>query len=183
SFSKGRAKLKPDERMCHGTKDAKLSVVEFSDFECPHCLAALPVVESLVKGGKAKVCWLPFPLAFPHSQLTAQAALFARDGGKFWPVHDALFEQQMTMAPEVIHSVLTKNGLNVADFKKAVASGKYTAEINGAKDSGRAGGVSSTPTLFLEGRRYDLPLTPELLEHTVDDEREWQANNRGWAAD
>ncbi len=184
AFGQSRAGFKADERMCQGPKDAKVTLVEFSDFECPHCLAALPVLEGFVKqNGKVRLCWRPFPLSFPHSQQTAQAALFARDNGKFWAVHDALFERSMGMSPEAIAQALTANGLSVADFKKAVASGKYTEELTSSKEQGKAAGVDSTPSLFFNGRKLNLPLTQELLTHTTDDELEWQGNKGAWAAE
>ncbi len=182
SFGQGRSDLKIDERQCQGPKDAKVTIVEFSDFECPHCVAALPLVEGFVKqSGKVRLCWRPFPLLFPHSQLTAQAALFARDGGKFWQVHDGLFEKSFGMTPEAIHEVLTQAGLSVADFKKAVASGKYTQELNTSKETGKGAGVDSTPSLFFNGRKLNLPLSSELLAHTTDDELEWISNKGAWA--
>jgi protein-disulfide isomerase len=182
TFNKPRATFKVDERTCQGAKDAKVTLVEFSDFECPFCAAARPLLEEFVKGkSTVRLCWAPFPLSqHPHSTIAGQAALYARDGGKFWAVHDALFEAQLSMSPETIRGILTKAGLDVKAFDKAAAANKYVDELNASKDAGKTAGVDSTPSLFINGRKYVLGLQPEALNAAIDDELEWAAGNNAW---
>lgn len=183
-FSRTRASFKIDERTCSGPKDAKVTMVEFSDFECPFCAAARPILEEFVKAHPTmRLCWAAFPLPMhPNATLAGQAVLFARDNGKFWAMHDALFEAQLSMSPETIHALVQKVGLDVKAFDKAVAANKWVDELNASKDAGRAAGVGSTPSIFLNGRAYQLGLAPEMLSATLDDELDWLAGHNAWPA-
>lgn len=182
TFGKGRATLKVDERTCQGPKDAKVTLVEFSDFECPFCAAARPLLEDAVKARpSARLCWAPFPLQqHPHSQLAGQAALFARDNGKFWPMHDALFDAQLSMSEATIKGLVTKLGLDLKAFEKAVAANKYVDELNASREAGKLAGVDSTPSLYVNGRKFSLGLSGDTLSLTIDDELEWLAGNSAW---
>lgn len=182
AFAAKRAKLPIDERVCTGTKDAKVTVLEFSDFECPACAAVRPMVEGLAKTKtNARLCWSPFPLPMhAHATLAGQAALFARDGGKFWQMHDALFENQNNLSDESIRDLVKKLGLDVTAFNKAVTAGKYVDEMNASKEAGHAAGVDGTPTVFINGRKYTLGFSIESLSTAIDDEAEWVAGNNAW---
>jgi protein-disulfide isomerase len=184
-FRAERAKLPVDPKLCLGSPTAKVTLVEFSDFECPYCAAARPLLEDFAKSNpNIRFCYSPFPLQGHANALPAgQAALFARDFGKFWQIHDALFENQMSLSPTVIRQLLTKAGLNAAEYDKAVAKDKYLDELNASKAVGKAAGVDSTPALYVNGRKFTLPINPETLGHAVEDELEWMANNGNWASD
>lgn len=181
-FSKGRAPFKPDDRQCLGNKDAKVTLVEFSDFECPYCAAARPVLEDFVKGRpNVRLCMMPFPLQQHANALYAgQAVLFARDAGKFWPVHDALFDHQLSLGEDVIKRLLTRQGLDVKAFEKAVESKKYLGELEASKEAGKKAGVESTPSLYVNGRKFQLGLSVESLSLAVDDELDWLTGNSAW---
>lgn len=185
-FNKARAAFKPDERQCLGPKDAKVTMVEFSDFECPACAAARPILEDYVKqraasGNTLRLCWMAYPLPMhPHAMYAGQAALFARDGGKFWQLHDALFDNQLSISEDFIKQLVTKQGLDVKAFEKAVASKKYLEEIEAMKDAGKKAGVDSTPSIYLNGRKYTLGLSADSLSLAVDDELEWMTGNSAW---
>ncbi len=185
SFSERRASFKVDDRQCFGAKDAPVTLVEYSDFECPFCAVARPMLQDLVKARKtARVCFAPFPLSgHPNAMPAAQAALFARDKGKFWEMHDLLFENQMTLSPTEIRRLASTLGLDPRELGKATDAGKYVDELNASKDAGKAAGVDHTPSVYVNGRLLNLGLSPVMLEHTVDDELEWQANKGAWAAD
>jgi glutaredoxin len=182
SFLKARADFKVDERQCQGPKDAKVTLVEFSDFECPYCAAARPVLEAFVKSKpQTRLCMMPFPLQMhPNAMLAGQAALFARDQGKFWAVHDALFDNQLSLSESFIRQLVGKHGLDVKAFEKAVAAGKYVDELNASKEAGRQAGVESTPSVYINGRKHSLPLNADALSLAVDDELEWLAGNHAW---
>ncbi|MHB8878483.1 MAG: DsbA family protein [Myxococcaceae bacterium] len=185
SFPDKRASFKLDERMCMGPKDAPVTLVEFSDFECPFCNLARPMLEEFVKGRKnVRLCFGPFPLAGHANAIPAgQAALFARDKGKFWAMHDALFENQLSLSPGEIKRLAAGLGLDPAELGKAMDSGRYVDELNASKEAAKAAGVDSTPSLFVNGRRLKLGMSPTILEHTVFDELEWMANKGAWTAD
>jgi protein-disulfide isomerase len=184
-FNKARATFKPDERQCLGPKDAKVTMVEFSDFECPACAAARPILEEYVKQrsqtGTLRLCWMAYPLPMhPHAVLAGQAALFARDAGKFWQVHDALFDNQLSISEAFIRQLVAKQGLDAKAFDKAVAGKKYLDEIEAMKEAGKKAGVDSTPSIYLNGRKYTLGLSAESLSLAVDDELDWMTGNSAW---
>lgn len=182
AFNRPRAALKVDERTCLGPKDAKVTVVEFSDFECPFCAAARPLVEELPKTKpNVRVCWAPFPLQqHPNATLAGQAALFARDAGKFWAMHDALFDAQLSMSEATIKGLVTKLGLDLKAFEAAVKANAYVDELTASKEAGKAAGVDSTPSLYVNGRKFALGLSGDTLSLTVDDELDWLAGSSAW---
>ncbi len=185
SFSEPRVKFEPDPRMCMGAQNAKVTLVEFSDFECPYCAAARPILESFAKGNPdVRFCFAPFPLqGHPNALPAAQAALFAREKGKFWELHDALFENQRVLGREKILELGGEVGLNKGELAKAIDSGAYLEELQRMKELGRTAGVDATPSVYVNGRKLVLPLGSETLRHTVEDELEWSANGGAWAKD
>jgi protein-disulfide isomerase len=182
SFGQKRIGFKIDERTCRGPKDARVTIVEFSDFECPYCGAAKPMLEELQKlRPQVRLCWMPFPLSLhPNAIPAGQAALFARDHGKFWAMHDALFENQLSLSEPFIKDLAKKQGLDVNELSKAMAAGKYKDELEASKEAGKAAGVDSTPSIFLNGRKMTLPISMDSLLTTVDDELEWAQANGAW---
>jgi protein-disulfide isomerase len=184
SFPAKRFNPTVDPRQCTGPADAKVTLVEYSDFECPFCAAARPLLESFAKeNGKVRLCWAPYPLSnHPNAMPSANAALYARDHGKFWEMHDALFENQINLSPEFIVQLGVKLGLDGKELQKAISTGAYNTALTESKDFARKAGVESTPTIFINGRQHRLSIDKETLTHAVDDELEWSAN-KGWAPD
>jgi protein-disulfide isomerase len=186
SFRESRKSFRPDDRMCLGSKDAKVTLVEFSDFECPHCAAARPILEKFARDNPstARLCFAPFPLAgHSNAEPAARAALLARDKGKFWELHDLLFENQARLNQEVIRTLAAKVNLASNELSKTVDSPRYAAELQEWKEAGRKAGVDSTPTLYVNGRKLNLALTADTLERTLQDEMEWISNRGRWAPD
>ena len=181
-FNKSRATFKPDERQCTGGKDAKVTLVEFSDFECPFCAAARPILEDYVKQrASVRLCWMAYPLPqHPNALFAGQAALFARDAGKFWAMHDALFDNQLSLSEDFIRGLLSKQGLDVKAFEKVLASKKYLEELESSKEAGKKASVESTPSIFVNGRKYPLGLNVESLSLAVYDELDWLTGNSAW---
>ncbi len=182
SFSAKRTAFKPDERMCVGPVTARVTLVEFSDFECPYCAAARPMLEDAVKARKdVRFCYQPFPLSgHAHAIPAAQAALFARDNGRFWPMHDALFENQLSLSESFIKDLAKKQGLDVNALGKAMAAGKYVDELTASKELGKVAGVDSTPSLYLNGRKLTLMISVDSLAAAIDDELEWSDGKNTW---
>jgi protein-disulfide isomerase len=186
SFREPRVELKVDPRMCMGDGNAPVTMAEFSDFECPYCAQARPLLEEFAKKNPTQVrfCFLPFPLPGHANALpAAQAALWARDQGKFWEMHDALFAHQENLAPAALPAIADKIGLPGAKLKAALEAGTYKQELEGFRASGRAANVQGTPAIFFNGRSYKLGLDPGQLSQSLEDELEWRAHGSKWAAD
>ncbi|WNG38749.1 thioredoxin domain-containing protein [Archangium minus] len=188
AFRAPRKTFDVDPRMCMGDAKAPVTLVEFSDFECPYCGKARPVLESFAKKNPSKLrfCNVPFPLPIhPNAVPAGQAVLWARDQGKFWEMHDALFENAQNLSQASIVALANKIGLKGAELQKALQAGTYAKELEKYKSMGNAANIRGTPSLFFNGRYFDLQmgLTEETLNHTLDDELEWRANRNAWAAD
>lgn len=180
-FRDGRQTFKVDERQCRGK--GPVTLVEFSDFECPHCAILRPALEKFAddNASRVKLCWMSFPLTqHPNSMPAAQAALLARDRGKLWPVHDAIFDNQGRLSPEVIQEILVKAGVPAADWRKAQAEKTYRDQVENQRSAGISAGVNATPTVFVNGRKLDLAPAPEILAITVEDELDWQKTHGTW---
>ncbi|MBJ6761860.1 thioredoxin domain-containing protein [Myxococcaceae bacterium JPH2] len=186
SFREPRAQLKIDPRMCQGDPKAPVTVAEFSDFECPFCGKARPILEGFAKknAGQVRFCYLPFPLSMHANAIPAgQAALWARDQGKFWEMHDALFEHQENLKPEALPALAKSLGLDGAKLAAVLKTDQYKQELEGFRAQGRTAAITGTPSVFFNGRFYDLGYEAEMLAHSLEDELEWRANNNAWSAD
>ncbi len=186
SFREARVKLPVDERMCTGDAHAPMTLVEYSDFECPICAVSRPILEKFAqeRSGQVRLCYLPFPLPqHPNALPAGQAALFARDHGKFWAVHDGLFENQKRLSPDVIREVVVQAGLSAEAWAKALAQNTYLKELEHLRDTGVAAGVTGTPTLYLNGRKVDFPPKADVLQLTLEDEKDFQSHRGTWATD
>jgi protein-disulfide isomerase len=185
SFLEARVKLPVDEKMCLGDPHAPVTLAEYADFECPICGVSRPILEKFVEDrpGQVRLCYLPFPLPMhPNAIPAGQAALFARDHGKFWAVHNGLFENQKRLSPDVIREVVVQAGLPADAWAKALASGAYIAELERFRNSAVAANVQGTPTVYLNGRKVDFLPNAEVLQLTLEDERDYQAHKGSWAA-
>jgi protein-disulfide isomerase len=142
-----------------GPPDAALTLVEYGDYQCPYCGAAYPVVKRVQKtlGNKLRFVFRNFPLtqAHPYALIAAQAAEAAALQGKFWEMHDLLFEEQQLLKPEIISSWAKRIGLNVEQFGDDIKEGFVEKRIQEDRRSGIRSGVNGTPTFFINGMRYD----------------------------
>jgi protein-disulfide isomerase len=184
TFAAKRSRFKVDERMCKGSKEAKVTLVEFADFECPHCASARQMLQDFLKARpSARVCYLPFPLSGHANSLpAAQAALFARDANKFWLMHDGLFDNQLTLSDGTIKELAKKFGLDGAGLSKAMTSGKYQEELEALKALGKNAGVESTPTVYVNGRKLTLNISVDALNVAFDDEIDWLQSSGAWTS-
>ncbi|AKQ64766.1 Periplasmic thiol:disulfide interchange protein DsbA [Myxococcus hansupus] len=186
-FPSPRAQFKVDDRMCMGAASAAVTVVEFSDFECPYCAKARPILEAFAKkhAQQVRFCYLPFPLSMhPNAVPAAQAVLWARDQGKFWQMHDALFEHQSNLRPEAIATLATSLGLDGTKLAALMKTDAYKEELDNYRSQGRAAGISGTPSVYFNGRTVELSFVEaNMLTHSLEDELEWSANKNAWAAD
>jgi protein-disulfide isomerase len=169
-----------------GEEKAPVTLVVFSDFTCPFCRASRPVLEEFVAKhpGRVKLVFKPYPiLSHPGAFETAMAGEWARQQGAFWKMHDALFQSEQHDL-DALADAAEAAGLDPAELRDAVMSSKTEARVRASQTEASHIGVHGTPTLFMNGRRLDLPeLNASWLEFTLEDEEELLANGGRWAKD
>jgi protein-disulfide isomerase len=142
-----------------GPADAPLTLVEYGDYECPYCGEAYPIVKRVQQalGDNLQLVFRNFPLtsAHPHAQQAAEAAESAGAQGKFWEMHDALYEHQTDLATDGLLRIGESIGLDVTTLRNDLASGKFEDRVYEDFMSGARSGVNGTPTFFINGVRYD----------------------------
>jgi protein-disulfide isomerase len=135
-----------------GPADAPLALVEYGDYQCPYCGAAYPVVKRLQKalGRKLRFVFRNFPLtqAHPDALIAALAAEAAALQGKFWEMHDLLYEQQASLTADIIPRWAEKIGLNLDIFGNHIKQGIVEKRIQADRQSGIRSGVNGTPTFL-----------------------------------
>jgi protein-disulfide isomerase len=142
-----------------GPADAPVILVEYGDYQCPYCGAAYPVVKRLQKtlGKKLRFVFRNFPLtqAHPYALIAAEAAEAAALQGKFWEMHDLLFEQQALLEPDIIPQWAERLGLDMEKLGNDISHGVVEKRLQEDRQSGIRSGVNGTPTFFINGTRYD----------------------------
>jgi protein-disulfide isomerase len=157
--SPGQAKtykaLFPAGTPSRGPKTAKVTVVEFSDFQCPFCGRVEPALKQVedTYGNDVRIVWRNIPLPFhEHAMDAAEAALAADAQGKFWPMHDKLFANQGALDRASIDKYASDVGLDMAKFKAAMDHHASKPRIDADMKDGAAAGVNSTPSFFINGQ-------------------------------
>lgn len=141
-------------RQYRGAADAKVTIVEFSDFQCPFCAEAEPVVQQLLReyGGKVKLIYRHYPLPeHQNAQKAAEAAECAADQGKFWEMHDAMYANQQLLDSAGLQKLAGGAGLGMQEFSACLQSGKKAGKIASDVFEGGRFGVRATPTFFVDG--------------------------------
>jgi protein-disulfide isomerase len=136
---------------------AKISIVEFSDFECPYCGAAHPALSSLLSqfDGQVNLVFKNFPLdGHKNSTPAARAAGAAQLQGKFWELADLLFEHQRELNADKIHELAKQAGLDLTRFEADFVSPAVQQRVDNDKKEGAGLGIQGTPSLFVNGRPY-----------------------------
>lgn len=163
-----KAEVSADDDPFLGPKNAKVIIIEFSDFQCPFCRSFWRSTLSQIKneyidsGKSVRFVYRDFPLSSIHplAQKYAEAAECAEDQGKFWQMHDKIFEEQDKLGQGTIGSYAvndiknwaTSLGLKSSEFNQCLDSGKYTSEVEKDFNDGRQAGVNGTPTFFINGQ-------------------------------
>lgn len=142
-----------------GYDDAPVTLVEYGDYQCPYCGEAHPVIKRLQKalGKKLRFVFRNFPLtqAHPYAMMAAETAEAAGLQGKFWEMHDFIFENQESLSPEVLPAWANELGLDMKQFAVAIKQGSVVKRIEEDRTSGIESGVSGTPSFFINGTIYD----------------------------
>lgn len=142
-----------------GSAQAKVTLVEFADFECPACGAAYPFVKEVVTSNQERLRYVfrHFPLdQHKNARLAAQAAEAAGAQGKFWEMHDLIFKNQTSLSLETINGLGIELGLDMDKFTKELNDGTYVGKIEKDIADGKTVGVDATPTFFLNGKKLSL---------------------------
>src|SRR5437762_2255547 len=158
-----------------GPKNAPVTIVEFSDFQCPYCGGAQETLKQVMAryGGKVRLVWKNQPLSFhPNAMPAAEAAMAAYGQGndKFWAMHDRLFTNQQDLSPAYYEQVAREIGLDVPRWKEAIDSHSGQAAIQADMSAGNAVGANGTPTFFINGRRLVGARPFESFKQIIDAE-------------
>jgi protein-disulfide isomerase len=156
-----------------GPKDAPVTMIEFSDFQCPYCGRAAPVVKRLADayGDSLRLVFRNFPLSIhPQAPKAAEAAACARDQGKFWEMHARLFAHQDKMQIADLKAAGAEIGLDPRAFEECLDSGKHEAVWQADQKEAEGYGVSATPWFFINGRAVSGAQPYESFAQIIDDE-------------
>jgi protein-disulfide isomerase len=148
-----------DRDHVQGAPDAAVTLVEYGDYECPYCGAAYPIVKQVQEamGNRLRFVFRNFPIttAHPHAEQAAEAAEAAAAQGRFWPMHDLLYENQQRLEAEDLLAYAGRLGLDAAQFKSEFEEHVHAPRVHEDFMSGVRSGVNGTPTFYVNGVRHD----------------------------
>ncbi|WP_375765640.1 thioredoxin domain-containing protein [Archangium gephyra] len=156
-----------------GPKNAPVTIVAFSDFECPFCGRVLPTLKQIEDEykGKVRIAFKNQPLPFhANAKPAAAAALAAHEQGKFWEYHDKLFQNQRALDRASLEKYAQELGLNMGQFKAALDSGKFDAQVTADMNEATRVGVNGTPTFLINGRSLVGAQPVEAFKRVIDEE-------------
>jgi protein-disulfide isomerase len=168
------AKLKPPvsaEDHIQGEADAAILLVEYGDFQCPHCGAAYPIVKKIEQKfkGKLALVFRHFPLAevHPYAQAAAVASEAAASQGRFWEMHALIFEYQSRLSPAaLLHHAKTLE-LDMERFEKDIQDPALFEKVEADFESGIVSGVNGTPSFFINGVKYNDSYDFDSIAHAI----------------
>jgi protein-disulfide isomerase len=156
-----------DRDHVQGPAAAPVTLVEYGDYECPYCGAAYPIVKQLQSqlGDRLRFVFRNFPIttSHPHAEQAAEAAEAAGVQGRFWEMHDHLYEHQRRLKDEDLRGYAAELGLEVAAFEDDLAQHVHAARVREDFMSGVRSGVNGTPTFYVNGVRHDDSYDAETL--------------------
>jgi predicted DsbA family dithiol-disulfide isomerase len=159
-----------------GSADAPVTIVEFSEFQCPYCgnyaRETFPQIEQqYIETGKVKYVFRNFPLSFhENAEKAAEAGVCAADQGKFWEYHETLFNNQDALAVDNLKQYAADLGLDTAKFDQCLDSGAMADKVQSDIDAGTGYGVSGTPAFFVNGIFVSGAMPLEVFQSIIDDE-------------
>ncbi len=155
-----------------GSKDALVTIVEFSDFECPHSRQAFPIVQEMLNlyGDKIRFVYRDFPVSDVHdnAEKAAEAARCASDQRKFWLYHDKLFLNQDNLSINDLKSYASDLKLDQDQFNSCLDSGKYEDQVKQDFNDGVLAGVRGTPTWFIDGVKVEGVIPADVFKQIID---------------
>jgi protein-disulfide isomerase len=157
-----------------GRASAPVTLIEFSDFQCPFCQRVEPTLKKVREtyGDKVRIVWKDFPLTQIHPQAfkAGEAAHCAGDQGKYWEYHDRLFANQQQLQPEDLKMHAAAVGLDATAFGACLDSSKYGERVRNGVAAGTRLGVNSTPTIYINGRMLSGAQPYETFVSVIDEE-------------
>ena len=157
-----------------GSASAPVTIVEFSDFQCPFCQRVAPTLKQVQKtyGDKVRIVWKDFPLTQIHPEAfkAGEAGQCAAEQGKFWEYHDRLFANQQALLPDSLKKYAADAGLDAAAFSACLDTSKYGDRVREGVAQGSRLGVNSTPTLYVNGRMLSGAQPYETIAAVIDEE-------------
>jgi protein-disulfide isomerase len=157
-----------------GPRSAKITIVEFSDFECPYCAMAVGEIAAVMAAypNDVKLVFKQFPLdeMHPHALMAAEAALAANDQGKFWEMHDKLFANAQRLSPQTIFAIARGLALDMMRFARDMENHRFRQAVAADVAEGDKLGVFGTPSLFIDGKPYHGPVVLSDLKPILDNE-------------
>lgn len=159
-----------------GPQDAKVTLIEVSEFQCPYCSRHNPTMERIMEeyAGQVRRVWVHFPLIsiHPNAMKASEAVECAgeQNKDKFWELHDKIFVNQKAIAVDDIKGYAKEIGLDTAKFNDCLDSGKYTAKVQQQTQAGQAAGVSGTPGTFVNGELVKGAYPFETFKQLIDAE-------------
>jgi len=168
----GRLALPVGERdHAQGPAHAPVTLVEYGDYECPHCGRAYPIVKEVQRrlGSTLRFVFRNFPLneSHPHAQHAAEAAEGAGAQGRFWEMHDSLFEHQRALDDQHLVGYAKALGLDPVAFEHDLRAHTHKTRVREDFLSGVRSGVNGTPTFFINGVRFDDSWDPDTLTEAL----------------
>jgi len=156
-----------------GPADAPLTLVEYGDYECPHCGRAFPIVKAVQKAlkGKLRFVFRNFPISqiHPHAEHAAIAAEAAARQGQFWPMHDRIFLHQPNLDDASLRRMAGDLKLDLEQFDRDVLDPALAARVQKDFNSGVRSGVNGTPTFYVNGVRVDTGFSYDELLAALED--------------
>lgn len=156
-----------------GSSDAKVTIVEYSDFECPFCQRAELTMNQLLDeyNGRIRLVYRNYPLSFhQYSEISAEAGELAYEQGKFWEMHDKMFENRANLKEKDLKRYAEEIGLDMELFNAGLDSHKYEAEVKRDIADGNRLGVTGTPAFFINGRSVIGAQPIENFRKVIDEE-------------
>jgi protein-disulfide isomerase len=148
-----------DRDHIQGPSDAPVTLVEYGDYECPFCGKAYPMIKGIQQRMGDSLCFVfrnfPISTSHPHAVRAAEAAEAAGAQGKFWEMHDVIYENQQTLEDDDLRTFAEQLGLDMERFDRDMDSRRHAERVRHDFMSGVRSGVNGTPTFFLNGVRYD----------------------------
>jgi protein-disulfide isomerase len=156
-----------------GKADAPVTIVEFSDFQCPYCQRLAPTLDRVVEeyGDRVQLVFRQFPLDIhADAQKAAEASLCAAEAGKFWEMHDRMFADLQALSVDQLKLAAVELELDGETFSECLDSGRYAEQVAIDMEAGRLAGVTGTPAMFINGRFLSGAQPFETIAAVIDDE-------------
>ena len=161
-----------DRDRIQGPRTASVKLVEYGDYECPYTGQAYPIVKEIQKrlGDKLLFVFRNFPLTqiHPNAEPAAEVAEFAGSLGRFWDMHDLLFQNQNRLGEETFEELSAELDLDPAEMYQALANKTFTNRVRADFTGGVRSGVNGTPTFFINGQRHNGPFDFDTLVRAIE---------------